>query len=65
MCNALNVDLSHCEKESAILVSQSNGSIRSIQEELITEGYLDSIAVEIKERLGTTGMLRIGLPFSL
>ena len=60
LCNTLNVDLRHCEEESVILKAGSKGSIRFIQEELIAESYFDAIAVEIKERLETMGMLRIG-----
>ena len=60
LCDALNVDLSHCERESRLLVEESKGEILSMQEELITQDYLHAVAVEVKERLETTGVLRVG-----
>lgn len=48
---ALGVDLIHCERQAALAVESSNGSLQRIQGDLITVSYFDSLAVEINEML--------------
>lgn len=61
LCTSLNVDMVYIERETNVLVNQSKGFIQYIQQELISENYLNTIAHEINERLNTMGMIRIGI----
>ena len=47
----LGVDLVHCEKQADKVVEGSNGTIRIIQGEILTDAYFDGIAIEIGETL--------------
>ena len=51
----MGVDLIHCERQAAAAVAASGGRIRLLQGELITDGYLDSVATEIDETLQVIG----------
>eukprot|EP00210_Caulerpa_lentillifera_P001965 g1885.t2 len=60
LASELSVDIVHCDRQSRVLVEDSNGQINLLQEELISNQYLTSFARDINERLETAGMLRIG-----
>jgi hypothetical protein len=47
----LGVDLVHCERQAAAAVNAGGGALRSVQGELITQGYFDGLAAEIDELL--------------
>ena len=59
----LGVDLVHCEREAAAAVEAAAGAMRSVQGELITTAYFDSIAAEIDETLEVrgAGQVRYGI----
>lgn len=56
----VGVDLFHCERQVANIVTESNGAIVEVQGELITAQYFDTIAAEINDQLQEAGQLSIG-----
>jgi hypothetical protein len=56
----LGVDLVHCERQAAAAVDAGGGALRSVQGELITQGYFDGLAAEIDELLQARRRLLCG-----
>ncbi len=56
----VGVDYVHCERQAAVVVSESSGSVQEVNGELITSQYFDSVAAEINEQLQEAGQLSLG-----
>jgi hypothetical protein len=56
----VGVDLVHCERQVATIISESAGSVVEAQGELITTQYFDSLAAEVNELLQESGVITLG-----
>lgn len=57
---ALGVDLAHCERAAAEVVTSSKGDIIQAQGELFASKYFDHLAVDVDHSLKETGVVVIG-----
>ena len=56
----LGVDLAHCQRQAAAIVTELGGQAQVLQGELITVSYFDALAAEVNELLQEAGVLPIG-----
>ncbi|KAI8468856.1 MAG: hypothetical protein J3K34DRAFT_294179 [Monoraphidium minutum] len=55
----VGVDLSHCEKQAALIVAESGGAVVEAAGELMTTQYFDALAAEVDDLLQESGVLGI------